>query len=83
MAVTTCELKWLKSVLFSLGILHSKSMCLFWDSKSALHIVSIPMFHVHTKHIEVDCHFVCDEIVSRNIVTAHVSDPLVLNLMIF
>lgn len=38
MAVTTCELKWLKSLLSSLGILHSKLMKLYCDSQSALHI---------------------------------------------
>lgn len=69
MAVTTCELKWLKSLLFSLGILHSKPMRLFCDSQSALHIAKNPIFHDSSKHIEADCHFVRDELVSGNLST--------------
>ena len=64
MAVTTCELKWLKSLLSSLGILHSRPMHLYCDSQSALHIVRNPVFHERTKHIGADCHFVSDELIS-------------------
>ncbi|KAL2933792.1 Retrovirus-related Pol polyprotein from transposon TNT 1-94 [Bienertia sinuspersici] len=72
MAVTTCELKWLKALLHSLGVLHSWPMKLFCDSQSALHIAKNPVFHERTKHIEVDCHFVRDELLSGNISTQYV-----------
>ena len=62
MAAITCELKWLKGLLLSLGVHHPKAIPLFCDSQSALHIAQNSIFHERTKHIEVDCHFVCDAI---------------------
>jgi len=69
MALTTCELQWLKGVLANLGVLHPTSMTLRCDSETALHISQNPVFHEHTKHVEVNCHFVCDAIVKGDIHT--------------
>ena len=62
MASLTCELKWLKALLLSLCVHHSKAIPLFCDSHSALHIAKNPFFHERTKHIEVGYHFACDAI---------------------
>ncbi|KAK3001614.1 hypothetical protein RJ639_020653 [Escallonia herrerae] len=72
MAVTTCELTWLKSFLFSLGVHHDRSMRLFCDNQAALHIALNPVFHERTKHIEIDCHYVREQLLAGNISTAHV-----------
>ena len=72
MATTTCELKWLK-LLLSLGVCHSQPMRLHCDSQAALHIAANPVFHERTKHIEVDCHFVRDEIQHGHIQPTYVS----------
>ena len=53
MALTTCELVWLKSLLGELGVIQSEPMKLFYDNQAALHIASNPMFHERTKHIEM------------------------------
>ena len=72
MAATTCKLNWLKGILSSLGMMHSKPMQLYCDSQATLHIAKNPMFHEQMKHIEVECHLVRDEILKGNICTAHV-----------
>lgn len=72
MAAVTCELKWLKGLLASLGIHHKKSIDLFCDSEPALYISQNPVFHERTKHIEVDCHFVRDAIVDGIIKPSYV-----------
>ncbi|GJV97436.1 retrovirus-related pol polyprotein from transposon TNT 1-94 [Tanacetum coccineum] len=72
MATITCELKWLKALLLSLGVSHSRPMKLYCDSQAALHIAANPVFHERTKHIEVDCHFIRDEILRGTIRPAYV-----------
>ncbi|GJY62094.1 retrovirus-related pol polyprotein from transposon TNT 1-94 [Tanacetum coccineum] len=72
MALTTGELKWLKRLLKSFGIHHPQPMLLYCDSQGALHISRNPVFHERTKHIEVDCHYIRDELVSGNLDARHV-----------
>ena len=62
MAIVTCELKSLKGLLMSLGVDHSWPMHLYCNSQATLHLAANPVFHERAKHIEVDCHFVRDEI---------------------
>lgn len=72
MATTCCKLKWLKEILRFLGVIHVGPMRLHCDSKASLHIASNPIFHERTKHIEIDCHFVRDELRRGQISTHHV-----------
>lgn len=72
MATAVCELKWLKGLLLSLGVHHSSSAKVFCDSQAAMHIAANPVFHERTKYIEVDCHFVRDEIQQGVIDTVYV-----------
>lgn len=66
------ELIWLKRMLRTLGVRHDQPMLVRCDSKSAIHIATNPVFHERTKHIELDCHFVRDEVLTRNIQLSHV-----------
>jgi hypothetical protein len=65
MAATACELTWLRQDV--------KAMKLICDNQAALHIASNLVFHERTKHIEIDCHFVRDKVLSGEIITDFVA----------
>lgn len=56
-------------------------MTIYSDSLSAIELGNKPVFHECIKHIEIDCHFIRDEILS-GIVAYHMS-PSISNLLIF
>ncbi|KAL2233058.1 UNVERIFIED_CONTAM: hypothetical protein Sindi_1485800, partial [Sesamum indicum] len=58
MAHTTSKVLWLKNLLKQLGFMYDDPRPMHCDNQAAIHIVSNPIFHERTKHIEVDCHFV-------------------------
>ena len=62
MASAACELIWLKSLLLDMGITSKIPMTLFCDNQAAMHIAANPVFHERTKHIEVDCHFIRQQV---------------------
>ena len=73
MVEALCELKWMKNVLYTMGIDHQGPMNLFCDSRSAPHIAANPVFQERTKHVELECHFLRDDIQRGVVRTKHVS----------
>ena len=73
MALATCELIWLKHLLQELRFEKDEQMKLICDNQAVLHILSNPVFHERTKHIEVDCHFIREKIASRCMTTSFVN----------
>lgn len=71
MATATSELVWLKSLLASLVVFLDQRMKLFCNSQAAMHIAKNPVFHERTKHIEIDCHFVSERLVSGDLVLSY------------
>ncbi|CAA7044894.1 unnamed protein product [Microthlaspi erraticum] len=72
MAHTTCELLWLHQLLTDLKITVTAKAELFCDSKSAIYIATNPVFHERTKHIEVDCHTIRDQVKNGFLTLMHV-----------
>ena len=66
------EVLWLRQLLGDLGCPQTKPIRLFCDSQAAIHISSNPVFHERTKHIERDCHAVCDAVLDGVITMVHI-----------
>ena len=64
MALATCELIWLKHLLQELRFGNDEQMKLICDNQVTLHISFNLVFHEMTKHIEVNCHFIREKILS-------------------
>ena len=58
MAKGFCELFWLRRLLTEIGIAPSSEMNLFCDNKAAMDISHNPVQHDRIKHVEVDWHFI-------------------------
>ncbi|GAV77751.1 hypothetical protein CFOL_v3_21221, partial [Cephalotus follicularis] len=65
------ELQWIRMLLVEIGLPIQRSSILHCDNQSAMHIVSNPVFHERTKHIEVDCHFVREKVKCGDIQLVH------------
>ena len=63
LANTTSELFWLRWLLKDLGVSTSSTTPLYCDNQSTIHIARNDVFHERTKHIEIDCHFICFHLV--------------------
>ena len=58
MTHSVCELLWIRNVLRDLGIEYATPMNLYCDNKAAIQITQNPVQHDRTKHVEVDRHFI-------------------------
>ena len=45
---------------------------LYYDNLSAFHMTINPVFHAHSKHIELDYHYVCERVALGHLVTHHI-----------
>jgi Reverse transcriptase (RNA-dependent DNA polymerase) len=66
------ELLWLRRVMGDLGFEPKEAMNLFCDNKSAITISQNPIQHDRTKHIEVDRHFIRQNLEEEVIRLPHV-----------
>ncbi|GKC34073.1 retrovirus-related pol polyprotein from transposon TNT 1-94, partial [Tanacetum coccineum] len=62
MAITCCEITWLLSLLKDLRLKDLHPVTFHCDNQAPIHIAANLLFHAKTKHIEVDCHYVRDQV---------------------
>jgi len=55
------ELTWLVRLFDDLSVPISLPVTLHSDSLAVIHIAKNPVFPERTKHVEIDCHFVCQQ----------------------
>jgi hypothetical protein len=66
MAITTADLYWIRMLLKDLHIPLTSPPVLWCDNAGALALVSNPIFHAHTKYIEIDYHFIREKVINRD-----------------
>ena len=62
MAASAREMIWLQSFIQDLGITTPMYMPMQCDNQEAIFISGNLAFHERTKHIEINCHFICDKV---------------------
>ncbi|GJX71149.1 cysteine-rich receptor-like protein kinase 8 [Tanacetum coccineum] len=72
MTLICCEVTWLVSLFKDLGIKDLEFVDFHCDNQAALYIAANLVFHARTKHIEVDCHFVRDQIKAGKISPSYI-----------
>ena len=70
--MATAELTWITGLLKELHVPNVEPIKVHCDSRSAIHIATNPVFHEHTKHIDIDCHFVREKLLASMIAFEHV-----------
>lgn len=71
--MVTCEIIWLLTLLRQLSVSHIGPVSLYCHNKAALHIATNPVYHEFTKHIEIDCQVVQEQIQASILKTSFVS----------
>jgi len=69
MAHTASEMTWLKTLLGELRFCEDAPMCMYCNNQGVIYIASNLVIHEGAKHIEVNCHFVCDAVAHKLIST--------------
>lgn len=73
MAHTATDLVWLQQLFTELLIPSSTPHVLWCDNKSAIALACNPVFHARTKHIEIDYHFIREQVLNHHIALCHIS----------
>jgi hypothetical protein len=62
LANATTEMMWVQKLLTELGVPHPTTSHLWCDNLGAKYMSANPIFHDRTKHIEIDFHFVREQV---------------------
>jgi len=69
----TAEILWIRSLLTELRVPSSTVTTLWCDNLRATFLFTNPVFHAHTKHVEIDYHFVRDRVTKQEIQVRFIS----------
>lgn len=58
----TAEVMWVRKLLDQIGVPQSGPARLWCDNLGATYLSANPVFHARTKHIEIDFHFVREQV---------------------
>ena len=70
---TSCKLTQITQLLEELKFEVKLPMTMYCNNQATIHIASNPMFHKCTKHIELDCRLVHEQVERGVITTPYVS----------
>ena len=73
LALATCDIIWVQSLLSELGIFLKSSPVLHCDNIGATYLAANPVMHSRTKHIDLDFHFVRERVAIKALQIAVVS----------
>jgi hypothetical protein len=62
LANATAKMMWVQKLLTELGVSHPTTSRLWCDNLGAKYMSANPVFHARTKHIEIDFHFVREQV---------------------
>lgn len=62
MATALCKVTWLYNILIEIRFFKPTPIPLYCDNTFVLHIAEDPVLHERTKNIELDCHFIRDQV---------------------
>jgi len=71
LAKATCKAIWLRKLSSELGILTNSPTTIFIDNQSAMCFSENPVFHGHSKHIDIRHYFVCECLASNKVILNH------------
>ncbi|XP_031264846.1 secreted RxLR effector protein 161-like [Pistacia vera] len=73
---TATELAWLDSLFSELGVKVTTTHLIWCDNLSAGALAANPVFHARTKHIEIDTHYIRDQVLAKKVIVQYVPSKL-------
>lgn len=65
LANATAEVTWIRKLLDELGIAYPMAACLWCDNIGETYLLANPVFQARTKYIEIDYHFVREQVTTK------------------
>ena len=72
LAYATLEIIWIQSILQEICLFSSSPPLLWCDNKSTAHLAANPVFHARIKLIELDLHFIRDQVLHKQLVIQYI-----------